>query len=226
MPHCKSSRTPRHRQYQDLKSVIPTRSCSSVWATSTRCSAEDARTAAPVLGLVLTSRHDVPMCGVPFHNSQTYIARLLKAGHKVAVVEQMEDPSKTKKLSAEKSFAWSHPAPSSKTSSLSPPPPISSSPSSSTSWGWARPSRHFHRRVLGRSALNDRGSRKLLDLLARVRPAEVLAAPHAAESLRLREVLPSRTCLTPYDGAPEMDQKPAWAQSPIWINHHLAQERL
>jgi DNA mismatch repair protein MutS len=57
---------------------------------------EDARTASQVLGIVLTSRSKgdakVPMCGVPYHSSQSYINRLLKAGHRVAVCEQMQDP--------------------------------------------------------------------------------------------------------------------------------------
>jgi DNA mismatch repair protein MutS len=58
---------------------------------------EDAETASRVLGIVLTSRAKgegrVPMCGVPAHSAQSYIDRLLKAGHRVAVCEQMEDPA-------------------------------------------------------------------------------------------------------------------------------------
>jgi len=50
---------------------------------------EDAKTASKVLGIVLTSRSKgdarIPMCGIPFHSSQSYINRLLKAGHRVAV---------------------------------------------------------------------------------------------------------------------------------------------
>ncbi len=58
---------------------------------------EDAETASRVLGIVLTSRAKgegrVPMCGVPAHSAQSYIDRLLKAGHRIAVCEQMEDPA-------------------------------------------------------------------------------------------------------------------------------------
>jgi len=57
---------------------------------------EDAKTASKVLGIVLTSRSKgdarIPMCGIPFHSSQSYINRLLKAGHRVAVCEQLQDP--------------------------------------------------------------------------------------------------------------------------------------
>jgi len=63
---------------------------------------EDAVTASRVLGIALTSRDKgpdpVPMAGVPHHAAETYIARLLSAGHKVAVCDQMEPPRKGKKL--------------------------------------------------------------------------------------------------------------------------------
>jgi DNA mismatch repair protein MutS len=53
---------------------------------------QDAREVSALLDLTLTSRNGLPMCGIPYHASQTYIARLLKAGRKVAVCEQTEMP--------------------------------------------------------------------------------------------------------------------------------------
>jgi len=58
--------------------------------------AEDAQEISSLLGLTLTSRHGIPMCGVPYHASQNYIARLLQLGRKVAVCEQVSEPGKTK----------------------------------------------------------------------------------------------------------------------------------
>ncbi len=60
----------------------------------------DAEAAAPALGLQLTARGEhagapVPMCGVPAHAAESYLARLIRRGWRVAVVEQAEDP-KTK----------------------------------------------------------------------------------------------------------------------------------
>lgn len=57
---------------------------------------EDATQASSILDLVLTSRgHDasgkIPMCGIPFHSADNYIAKLIKAGKKVAICEQIED---------------------------------------------------------------------------------------------------------------------------------------
>jgi DNA mismatch repair protein MutS len=57
---------------------------------------DDAKTASPILEITLTSRQKVPMCGVPHHAVNSYIAKLLKRGFKVAISEQLEDPKKAK----------------------------------------------------------------------------------------------------------------------------------
>ncbi|MCX6838141.1 MAG: DNA mismatch repair protein MutS [Verrucomicrobia bacterium] len=53
---------------------------------------EDAKVASPILNVALTKRNAVPMCGVPHHSSQGYIAKLIKAGKRVAIAEQTTDP--------------------------------------------------------------------------------------------------------------------------------------
>lgn len=57
---------------------------------------DDAKVASSVLDIALTRRQGVPMCGVPYHSSESYLSRLIRAGRKVAICEQMEDPSQTK----------------------------------------------------------------------------------------------------------------------------------
>src|SRR6266481_158336 len=52
---------------------------------------EDAVTGAQLLNVALTKRGVIPMCGIPFHAANAYIGRLLKAGRKVAICDQMED---------------------------------------------------------------------------------------------------------------------------------------
>jgi DNA mismatch repair protein MutS len=52
---------------------------------------EDAQTGAQLLNLALTARNGVPMCGLPHHASHAYIGKLLKAGRKVAICDQLED---------------------------------------------------------------------------------------------------------------------------------------
>ncbi len=68
---------------------------------------EDARVASRELDLTLTTRdhakgkaaeEKTPMCGVPYHSSESYIARLVAKGYKVAICEQMEDPALAKGL--------------------------------------------------------------------------------------------------------------------------------
>jgi DNA mismatch repair protein MutS len=63
---------------------------------------DDAIIASKILGITLTSRNNkadtakVPMCGIPYHAAQSYLAKLVKAGHRVAICEQTEDPSTAK----------------------------------------------------------------------------------------------------------------------------------
>jgi DNA mismatch repair protein MutS len=63
---------------------------------------DDAIVAAKLLGITLTSRNkktdtvQVPMCGIPYHAAQTYLAKLIKAGRRVAICEQTETPSEAK----------------------------------------------------------------------------------------------------------------------------------
>jgi DNA mismatch repair protein MutS len=62
---------------------------------------DDAKTASRELQLTLTARdkeRNTPMCGVPWHAAETYIARLLRKGYRIAICEQMEDPKLAKKI--------------------------------------------------------------------------------------------------------------------------------
>src|SRR6266704_7214596 len=72
--------TPMLRQYRSIKAQHP-----------------DAILASKALSLTLTSRgrgtsNEAPMCGVPYHAADTYISRLIRQGHRVAVCDQVEDP--------------------------------------------------------------------------------------------------------------------------------------
>ena len=54
---------------------------------------DDAKEASQILDIALTKRQTVPMCGVPYHAADFYLAKLIKAGKKVAICDQMEDPA-------------------------------------------------------------------------------------------------------------------------------------
>src|SRR5881296_157699 len=60
---------------------------------------EDAKEAAVLLNVALTKRNGVPMCGMPYHAAQTYIAKLIKAGRRVAICDQTSEPQPGKIVS-------------------------------------------------------------------------------------------------------------------------------
>ncbi|UCC40181.1 MAG: DNA mismatch repair protein MutS [Candidatus Aminicenantes bacterium] len=59
---------------------------------------EDAKIASSIMEVALTSRQKVPMCGIPYHAAESYLAKLLRRGYKVAVCEQVGDPKLAKKI--------------------------------------------------------------------------------------------------------------------------------
>lgn len=70
---------------------------------------DDARQAAQILDIALTSRGEhggapIPMCGVPVHSAESYLARLIRAGCRVAIAEQVETPEKAKKRGGSKAL--------------------------------------------------------------------------------------------------------------------------
>ena len=99
--------TPMMKQYLEIKKDNPDSILFFRLGDFYEMFADDARTASRELDLTLTSRDKdpnkapedkVPMCGIPYHASESYIARLIAKGYKVAICEQMEDPAKAKGL--------------------------------------------------------------------------------------------------------------------------------
>src|SRR2546426_1153811 len=87
-----SQLTPMMAQYRRIKSELP-RDALLLFrlANFYEMFFEDAQTGAQLLNVALTRRGAIPMCGIPFHAATNYIARLLKAGRKVAICDQMEE---------------------------------------------------------------------------------------------------------------------------------------
>ena len=95
--------TPMMKQYQRIKDNYPDAILFYRMGDFYEMFQEDACKAAGILEIALTSRNKnqdnaVPMCGVPFRAADTYIAKLIENGCKVAICEQMEDPSQAKGL--------------------------------------------------------------------------------------------------------------------------------
>src|SRR6185503_3727675 len=98
-----SNSTPMVRQYQELKAQHPGTLLFFRLGDFYELFFEDAVTGARELQITLTARRKesgdpIPMCGVPHHSAANYIAKLVRRGYRVAICEQTEDASKTKKL--------------------------------------------------------------------------------------------------------------------------------
>ncbi len=103
MPKDKSNYTPMIQQYLTIKEDHSDAIVFFRLGDFYEMFFEDAILASKELEIQLTARDGgtkdrIPMCGVPHHSSETYLARLVEKGYKVAICEQTEDPSATKKL--------------------------------------------------------------------------------------------------------------------------------
>jgi len=103
MAEKKPTETPMMKQYFAFKAEYPEAvllfRCGDFYETY----GDDALTASKVLGIVLTKRSSatpgaIPMAGFPHHSLETYLPRLVRAGYKVAVCDQLEDPKLTKNI--------------------------------------------------------------------------------------------------------------------------------
>ena len=95
--------TPLMRQYHAVKKQYPAALLLFRLGDFYELFYDDAVVASKILQITLTSRNKekdqaVPMCGVPYHAAENYITRLIRAGHKVAICEQMEQPGPGKKI--------------------------------------------------------------------------------------------------------------------------------
>jgi len=90
--------TPMMRQYRDLKRRYPDHVLLFRLGDFYETFFEDAELAARLLQITLTARQGAPMAGIPHHAADGYIARLVHAGQKIAVCEQLEAPGRENKL--------------------------------------------------------------------------------------------------------------------------------
>jgi len=88
--------TPMMKQYRAMKAVARDAILLFRLGDFYEMFNEDAKIAAPIMEIALTARKTTPMCGIPHHAVDSYIAKLLKAGKKVAICDQVEDPRQAK----------------------------------------------------------------------------------------------------------------------------------
>jgi len=91
--------TPMMQQYQRLRKSIPADTLLLFrLGDFYEMFFDDAKEASFLLNLALTKRNGVPMCGVPYHAAHGYIRRLIKAGRRVAICDQMSEPERGRKI--------------------------------------------------------------------------------------------------------------------------------
>ncbi len=89
--------TPMMQQYQRLRASVPADTLLLFrLGDFYELFFEDAKIASGLLNLALTKRNEVPMCGMPYHAAQGYIAKLIKAGRRVAICDQTSEPQQGK----------------------------------------------------------------------------------------------------------------------------------
>lgn len=165
---------------------------------------EDAAVSSKVLGLTLTSRdkgspNPIPMAGFPYHALEGYLRKLITAGHRVAVCEQMEDPKLAKGMVKREVTQVVTPGTLTDEALLDPRESnflasIWPSRSGLIGLAWLEVS-------TGRFVTTDLEPAQLADELARIRPAECVYPEHLANDERLRPVL-ARTGLLATPRAP------------------------
>jgi DNA mismatch repair protein MutS len=155
---------------------------------------DDAVTASKVLGIALTSRSRegekrIPLAGVPHHAVDTYVARLVRAGHKVAICDQVEDPKEAKGLVKRKVVEVI--TPGTVTSSLL----LADKENNylvaivceAEDWGVARADLST-----GEFAVSQMNARDLIEEIAKIRPSEILFPRDSLDDetcARIRQVL-------------------------------------
>jgi DNA mismatch repair protein MutS len=92
------SLSPMMAQYRELKQRYPDYMLLFRLGDFYELFFDDAEKGARLLSITLTARQSAPMAGIPHHAAESYIARLVQAGQKIAICEQMEAPGKGKKL--------------------------------------------------------------------------------------------------------------------------------
>ena len=186
---------------------------------------DDAKAASSELGLTLTARQSVPMCGVPHHSATNYIARLLAAGHKVAICEQVApsgDAKKTKLFKREV-VRLITPGTVVEDELLQPRASryLAALELDIVGWGLAT----FDASTgdfLATQNLNDPDLYQLLSQVSRTAPAELIAGPKTMKEIKRRGLDFGPVPLTEYHG--DDAGSPDWASQPVWQNHKLAMQ--
>ncbi len=216
--------TPLMQQYQALKKAYPHALLFFRLGDFYEMFFEDAKAASSVLGLTLTARQGVPMCGVPHHAASNYISRLLSAGHKVAICEQTGPPegdAKKAKLFKREVVRLITPGTVVEDELLAPRASNYLVALDIDIVGWGLSS--FDASTgdfIATQNLNDPDLYQLMSFISKTSPAEIIADSRTVKEINKRGLDLSPAVLTEYTRADA--HQPAWAAQGVWQNHKLA----
>ncbi|MBI2362627.1 MAG: DNA mismatch repair protein MutS, partial [Elusimicrobia bacterium] len=216
--------TPLLKQYRALKAAHPHAILFFRLGDFYELFGEDAKAAAPLLGVVLTQRQGLPMCGVPHHSHAGYLAKLLRHGFKVAIADQVEDPAAAKGLVRREVTRVVTPGTVVEEELLDARSAnyLAAIELDSVGWGLAVVEVSTGE-FWAEQALSDHGREQLKALLSRLRPAEVLAPARAEAELRLKALLGPRAAVSDWSRtASESVAPPHWDGKSTWKNRPLA----
>lgn len=212
------------QQYQALKSAYPHALLFFRLGDFYELFFDDAKAASAELGLTLTARQAVPMCGVPHHSASTYISRLLAAGHKVAICEQTgpaDGEARKTKLFKREVVRLITPGTVVEDELLQPRSSNYLVALDIDIVGWGLSS--FDASTgdfLATQNLNDPDLYQLMSFLSKTAPAEIIADSRTVKEIQKRGLGLGSAVLTEYTRADAAH--PAWAAQSVWQNHKLA----
>ena len=223
MANTETPETPLMQQYQALKSAYPYALLFFRLGDFYEMFYDDAKTASSLLGLTLTARQAVPMCGVPHHSASNYISRLLAAGHKVAICEQMgpDGDAKKTKLFKREVVRLITPGTVVEDELLEPRAARLLVVLDLDIVGWGLAS--FDASTgdfLATQNLNDPDLYQLSSFISKTGPAEILADPKTIKEIQRRGLYFGTVTLTEF--VRTEDSVPPWAAQAVWQNHKLA----
>ncbi|MEA3307175.1 MAG: DNA mismatch repair protein MutS, partial [Elusimicrobiota bacterium] len=228
MIETKTPPTPLMQQYNALKADYPHAILFFRLGDFYEMFDEDAKKASSVLGLVLTARQTTPMCGFPHHSASTNISKLLSAGHKVAICEQVassnESESKKSKLFKREVVRLITPGTiiendllESKNSNY-----LLALSIDIVGWGLSyidASTGEFY----ATQNVNDPNLYQLASLISRIGPVEIISDTKTKEKLLKRDIVPTKTILTQSKKTAHSESENYnWSKAAIWQNNRIA----
>ena len=226
MIETKTTTTPLMQQYNSLKADYPHAILFFRLGDFYEMFDDDARKASSVLGIILTARQSVPMCGFPHHSSPAHISKLLSAGHKVAICEQVanscEGDGKTSKLFKREVVRLITPGTiienellESKNSNY-----LLAISIDIVGWGLAYTDASTGE-FYSTQNVNDPNLYQLASLISRIAPVEIISDTKTKEKLLKRNIVSPKTILTQSQKTAQTENY-KWSEGAIWRNNRIA----